>query len=550
MIAIAALSFGAALRFIGLGAPFESSDQATMAHAVRYNFGIDWILGHQYGPVIAIIYAAYARFMSWMGIGLTEFVHRLPVALVGWLQILITYPLMRRLHRTQIEAALAMLIVAALPTLVTDARLTWAWGYLTVWLFSGSVALWLTFAYLDDRRRWQLAGAVAALIIHCLSNAYSFALPLTLGSIWAVHVWHAFRNRQHSNRKQLLIASLAGYIAPCAGVVLAIVGLYMLTGRGQIHHLLNKTDNGTSGLYLQQIIELPGMWVRQLSFGIGAVAAIGVFAALLKWRQRCFWLAVWAIVALLPVLLLTDWNAIGYISAYLIETIYASALLAAIVLGSLIRRSMQLPVPRMASVAMTALLIAMLFVGTAGDTLAAGAFSTWTGVNIQADDISHDTGIKAIGWYVRQHVPEKLMILVLHTNKGLEVPVAEYYFARRVLACYDLREDMVAPLVTHMADKVDVIVVRHEHEALLENSDRFERVAVVRDQKHVMRAVYARQPLGLPKIEIRPEAANKQYDQAFAETEIPQGLPVPEHWMETATYYKQIIAELRVSSQN
>lgn len=165
-----------------MNAPFSSSDQAAMPYMIRHFFGLQWLFAHDYGPAVAVLLRGFAEVVSRLGLAHGEAVARLRVVVIGVAQVGLTYPLSRRLRCGRMEALAGVVCVAVLPTLVTDSR--YPWGYLTISLFFGTTALWATLAYLDDRRTWQLLVAGLALTVHCLSNCYAFALPLTLLAVW------------------------------------------------------------------------------------------------------------------------------------------------------------------------------------------------------------------------------------------------------------------------------------------------------------------------------------------------------------------------------
>jgi hypothetical protein len=170
------------LRVWNMDAIFETSDQAAMPYMILSRFGIEWIFAHPYGPVLPALYRAYAAVLNLLAIPFSETAARVPVMLISLVQTSITWPLMRRLGNAPQIAALGVLFAAVLPCLVVDAHYPWA-DHAT-WLLLGSISLWATLAWQQDRQRRQLAVAAIALFLHCLSSLYAFALPLTLMFAW------------------------------------------------------------------------------------------------------------------------------------------------------------------------------------------------------------------------------------------------------------------------------------------------------------------------------------------------------------------------------
>ncbi|HSW46845.1 MAG TPA: hypothetical protein VLM89_14890, partial [Phycisphaerae bacterium] len=261
-----------ALRAWDIGTPYASGDQAVLGYLVRHNNGITWIFERNYGPVTEGFNRAFAGLLSLPGLPMSEATERLPAMLVGLAQVLMTYPLLRRMRRSQAEALAGCAAAVVLPVLVTDCRLTWAWGYLSIWLLAGTIALWATLAWLDDRKWWQPALAAGAIVTHCLSNVYSFALPATLMVFWAC----TLRRSKSGNPSPPSRDALPGFVWPCVAAMAVIVLCWVLTGHGQIGHLLTKQQRGTAGLQLDQITRIPAMWATVFGYLSGLLACVAL----------------------------------------------------------------------------------------------------------------------------------------------------------------------------------------------------------------------------------------------------------------------------------
>lgn len=135
-----------------------------------------------------------------------------------------------------------------------------------------------------------------------------------------------------------------------------------------------------------------------------------------------------------------------------------------------------------------------------------------------------DSGIKAAGFYVREHVPVDAVVMSAHTNTGMEVTVAEYYTGRYVVAGYDLPADMLPLLIQAMCEEVDVWIVAAEHRHLIARLEGFECVATLRRGPEPVRLVYARPRLGLAREELDVAVANEQYDRKYKVHRIPLAL--------------------------
>jgi len=541
------VSLALSIRAWDIGAAYVSGDQTIMPYLVRHSYGVEWIFARSYGPVTAVVHRAFGEIVSRLGLPISEMVERLPVLLIGFGQVLMTFPLLRRLRYSRGEAMVGMLCCAVLPTLVTDTRLTWAWGYLSIWLLAGTVALWATLAYFDDRddrRTWQLLVAACALGAHCLSNTYAFALPATLIVAWAV-VWLAHRRaEERPGRSAALRSTVIGLVLPCTAALTVIVlcwGYTGRTGRGQIGYLLLKCRLGTAGLQWDQLAQLPRMWAGQFGYLFGLIAAVSmVFLPRADASDRRRLLVVWAWLGLLPVWLLADWDRIGYSSAYFIEVAYASGLLGTMLICSAYRRLTGHRALRVGVAAIGGLALAHLATGTVDDCLGRGRLAGFTGILNEPPELKEDVGAKAAGWYVREHVPVQATILSLHTNKGMESSVAEFYLGRRVLAGYDHRPQMLPEILEAMGDDADVLIVEARHRALAENLADFECVCTLRNHTRPIRYLYARRVLHLPRIDEEVWICNQRYDRRYRPRHIPIPLPHPPDYLSLLQKYQKI----------
>lgn len=562
------------IRFWRMDATFESSDQAAMAHMVCHSFGLRWIFAHDYGPTLPVLQRAFAEVFAALRIPIGEAAFRLPVALVSMVQVVVTYPFVRRLGASASAAVMATLIAALLPTLLSDGH--YAWGYLTLWLFTGTVALWMTLAWMDDRRWHQLATAGVALFLHCLSNVFALGLPVTLLVVWVR--W--LRSRPHACpgseraefdagmakknagaigsqpgpplvRRRPLRAAGLGFIVPCLAAVAVIIVSWRWTGGGQLGRLLLKQARGTTGLQWHQLFELPVLWASQFGYVFGVVAACGLIwgcaSVFRRPSARITLPAIWAIVAGAPLVLLTDWQRVGYPASYFIEAVYCAGLLGGLLMG----RAFDRPAPRSGvgwgRIALAGGGLAVLGVGSVDACLFGGGLGRLTGVSAPWGAVRADGGAKAVGLYIRRNVPIEAPILYLHDHQGMELPVAQFYSGRYVLACYDLKAEMLPHVVEAMEHDVGVVVLPAGTEATLTHLENFECVCTIRYDQRPLCYIYARRDLGLPKSELSAAEANAAYDAQFRPARVPQPLGISPAVDSASARYRQVVAELKTS---
>ena len=551
-IAAAVLAVAVAIRIWNLGAIMATSDQVAIAWAVQHNYGIKWFFAHDYGPVLPILQRTWAELLSRLHLPIDEAALRIPIAAASVLQILFTFGLVRRLGGGRSEAILAAAVCSVIPTLVSDAH--YAWGYNTVWLLTGTVSLWAILTYLDEDRPYWLFLGGTALLLHCLSNCFAFALPVALMYVW----WDRRRTRQHASSSPATprhrAASLPlgrsfgfGFIIPC---VLALAVIYMSwrwTGGGQLGRLLHKHDAGSTGWRFTQFLDLPSMWVSHFGYLFALSAAAGLIWATLTPRYRV--LAVWSWAAVLPLTLLVDWTRVGYPGAYMIEAAYAAGVLAAIWICAMLQRLSPRPVARLAFACAAALALCHMGVGSADACLNEAQFVRWTGLKTFWGSVRPETGIKAAGYYVRAHVPPEAVVMTIHTNTGMEVSVAEYYCGRAVLADYDLRPEMLAPLVREMHAEVDVLIADAAYRDRIDTLPDFELAATIRHDDEPVRYIYARPGLNLPHVDEQAATFNALYDRHCRNTRVPTPLPAPPQFDERLARYQGFLKSLRAAER-
>lgn len=528
------------LRAWGLGAPFASSDQVSMPYFVRHGYGIKWLFAHSYGPVPAVLLRSFAELASWFRLPIGEMASRLPIAMVSVAQVMLTCPLMRRMWCSPNLAVLGSLICALLPPLVTDGH--YAWGYLTIWLFLGTLSLWATLAYLDDRRGWQLFLASLSLLGHCLSNCFAFGLPLTLPAIWVVAI-----RRAGSDRNKLIRGALMGFVMPCTIAAGVIIASWLWTGQGQIGRLLAKQDAGVMGWSAAGILSWSAIWLEQFGYLFVVPATAGlIYGLVLAVRgRRAGLLALWAGGSLLPLVLLSNPSAIGYPGAYLLEAVFAAGMLAVALAGFLYQRLAQRRAMRAAIAGSLALSTLHLGAGAVDACLTGGRLYRWTGTRTGWGSVAPDTGIKAAGWYVRQNVPMEWRVMTLHTNGGMESPVAEYYLGRRVIAGLDVSPRHVRPLLAAMAPLVDVVIAEPDQQNIVESIPGFAVACTITRGGSAVRLIYLRSEKSLPPTTLDADLANARYDRTYTPRRVPLALPAPPGFEAAMREYKHALRQLR-----
>jgi hypothetical protein len=547
----------------GISAPFETSDQAAMAYLVQHNYGVKWFFAHEYGPVLPVIQRAWGELLTAMGFPLQEWSFRLPIVGLCLMQVIVTYPLMRRLRCSPSVALAGTAFCAVLPQLVSNAH--YAWGYSAVRMLCGTIALWMTLMFFDTRQRKYLVPAGFAVFIHCISGAYAMALPATLIIAWLLVLktssQQSWAKEMPLIKNPFLKSSLLGFVLPCLVAAGFIIFCWLWTDQGQIARLLSKQDKGDAGFYPAQLFNCAALWVEQTGYLMAILTAGGLVFGLsraisalkhtpiknenLNADHRKGLLAVWCLLAILPLALLVKGDNIGYAGFYLPEAVYPATLLTMMALAALYRRLNGHRVRQSAVVVISGAAFLHMAFGSIDACLARGNLKTYTGVNVPWGSIRPDTGVKAAGWYVRQHVPTQATILSLHTNKGMELPVAEYYCGRKVLAGYELDPEFLPRLTQEFHNQADVIIVSADHSAIVEYNTSFKPVFTALSNGTPVRKIFAREASTLPVLKQDVEKTNRLYDQSFSPRQIPTPLAAPDDFVGKLKRYQDFLTNLK-----
>lgn len=511
LFGVAALAL--ALRTVGTNVAFPSADHAILAVQVSTEPGWGFCLRHHYGPLLPALVKAFALAITGLGGGMTEALWRLPMALAGAAAPWLAFRLVRRMGGGATAAWAAAIWTAVLPPLVTDARYLWA--YETLGATMALATFNTTYDYILSpgvRRSWA-AGIVLALYL--CSHLHVYAAPCVAAALIA----HSARQR----RRVPPLPELAGLMVPPLLVGFALFAAWRRLGGGPIGRLLSKYYTAKSaGEGSSTVLDLAQAWIGH--FGWPLAASIGLTLLLfapvaLRLRGRAWPLWGWAVLFAAPMF------AIGFKTGrptqYLTQASLAAALLvAATVVDRFAQRGGT-------AVAWCLILIpaAWMAGGAVDANLNDGRHSHWTGVTANWGARPADPGYKAVGTYVREHVPPDAVICTLHDTAGLEAPVAAYYLGRACVASEDTSIATSVAIFRQFAPVIDVVIHERRLDAPAPWTADFERVATVTRGGEPILDVFARPALRLPHATLAVETEDARYDRACAVHCI--GVPTP-----------------------
>ncbi|MFW5746290.1 MAG: hypothetical protein ACOCWQ_01930 [Nanoarchaeota archaeon] len=432
IVAVAVL-LGAIMRLYRLGTPFASSDNAGLAIQIICNQGWAWMFYTAYGPLINFITKIWAVFMTASGIGLDEFVWRLPVALVGVASIPMAYAFLRSISVSRKGAAAGALVMAVFPLHVFQSR--YLWGYEVLGFFFLMLALISLRWYLRSPSLWRGLACSTAFAAYLCSHGYF--MPVVLVVAWYLLLF-----------TQDTLAALKDLVRHFVWIMPVLAYPFFISS---IYHALNK--NARFGLFMFAYLDEFGTAfgaAMTLLIGVALAAVIARVVARKEVRPALFLLGA-AGVYLLP-LFLTGPPGVTVIRGYMLIGGCFLILLAGWHADTTGRWWF-------------AVLAAALIVTSLGTLAAMGHDDAQPEEMRRIGQYSlitsgrggfEDTGVKALGYLLYRYGVQDAEVLAVHRH--LEAPVMRYYIGRRNLSWTDL---------THLEWRTKLTYYGHESDLML-----------------------------------------------------------------------------------
>ncbi|MCA8955911.1 MAG: hypothetical protein KDC87_07545 [Planctomycetes bacterium] len=404
-----------ALRVAWLGFSFHSSDEVELAHRILVHDGWGWMVEEPYGLWISLLGKLSALAVASLGIPLTEFWWRLPIAVAGAALVPVAHAGMRGLGCTPRAARVAAGCAAVFPIHVFHSRYLWGYEVLGALGAVCAITTLVRFFALPTRRRGLLAGSASA--AYLLSHGYILpffavllALPALLGpgeGAGPAAIWRRF------------LAGATLYVT--RGVLVPIV-LAAPIYQFAIRHAFEKRTRFGPFIwpYCVEILQNVG-WLLLVPTVV-ALAWFGVEAVRRRVSHDDRTLVLGGVAAsyLLPIFLMVPPGITLTRNYLLIGPLFA--VLAAVAFldsrGVWARAG-----------ARTTAATALVLVGTGW-----GAFESYfsldrwldpSAVRWERGALYPDPGTKAIGYLMRRLVPPGAHVLFVH--RRMEIPNVDYY---------------------------------------------------------------------------------------------------------------------------
>lgn len=543
LVAAALLSFCAVaigLRAYRAAVPFQSGDYASMPYMVSYWYGWSWVVAHIHGPLLPAIVLLFAKSVVAVGATMTETLWRLPLAVVGTLHVPVAYLLMRRLGTRAPTALLAAAMTAVLPSLTNDAR--YPWGYETLAVCVGSLAIWAHLSDLDRPTRLGRWLAGACLGLYLVSHLVIHAVPLVILTATLLALGFRRMVRRFLHPSMLLPVLLA--------VAVVLFAFFQLHG-GILGRMSRHVTGGTLSIGASSVTDVARYWVHHLGPVWAAFCGLAVVVGLvlLVRGDRLGLPALWAVLYFVPLMVLLNIENIGRPTTYMLQGTYAATLAGCVLLERLVgwtasaaaTRPWPLVVARGAFVAFGVAVVVGQLIGSASNLFTRYRWPLLAGT-IDYGRAVDDPGFKAAGWTVRRHVPDDAVVLATHTMVGLEYPCATYYLGRHVAATEDTTAEQERAVIEAVRGDIDVAVVEPSFLDLFGEAAGFNvPVRILRDGRPIL-YVAARRGLDVPSMDVDVRQANAAYDEQCRLSCVPTSIA---RLPRTAAVNQRILALMR-----
>lgn len=484
------------LRFSLLGNPFQSSDNSALATRIILNKGYLWMFKEYYGLMINLVVKVFTAFLTLLGVTITEFWFKFPIALFGTLQIPLTYLFLRKLSCSRIISSFGAGLVSVLPIHVMLSR--YLWGYDVIGLF------FLTLVFVCLTKFFEKPSKLTAFLFFQVSAFYLISHGYILPFFPAILVGILFLGKAKSSNLIFnlklnfsLLFSYKYWLIPFS---------FLLLTAPALRHLLQKKTR--LGFYI--IFHLKDFIGNTGIFIFGAIIVSFLFLFFLEKERfiRGSFLFLSGFFYLSPLFFGTP-HGITVSKDYMMIGIFFLVMLIFYVFDNLLRLER-----------IKLFILTIIFIATFSGTVASIFCQKegWVSLLVSKGRGGiEDYGIKSAGYIIQKYVPETFEILAMHRN--IEPENLFYYFKRKNFAFYDLTLKKSFRVFREYKDKVDVVICDSEQVEKVKRSKIFEERVIFFDDKCVPKLwifVKGEQVTPIPSLKVKVNQFNKDFNREFS----------------------------------
>ncbi len=524
------LLFGLAalLRLPGLGNTFQSSDNAELAARIVKFQGWSWMLEERYGLLINVVVKCFTASIHALGIRLTEFWWKLPIALVGSLQAPLTYIVMRRMRATESGAFFGGAIFAVFPLHIMQSR--YLWGYEVLGLFCLTLVILALIRLFSDPEPKHKLFAAATLSLYLTSHGYILPLIpcLVVASLLfarGTSLAQRLHNAAFQNKSYVVwiipLLLFPVYLSPLQHALTkpTDLGFYALDhltefignlGWPLLTFMVTGFCSGLLGLIFTfwKAASRPREDGKKQSGDVKGKRLLAINGSIPEGKRSVFFWMCGAIY-LAPLFLLTP-PGITVIRGYmLIGTSLA-------LMGAIFTLDITIGFDRLFTVFGTTLVILLTAWATTNTIWQPENPPYPLGLKPERGCVDRNPGTKAAGFLIQKYIPEDCSVLALH--KAVEPPNLIYYFRRTRRAFYDLDMQTRQKYLEKHIGAADVVVCGSELHRMMDSNPDFPNRTVLLSGKNARMWIYSRETIQLPQSAFQIGTLNKKWDKKCSRT--------------------------------
>ena len=484
------------LRFLHLGNVFHSSDNAELPARIVVNSGYLWMLQELYGVLISLLVKLFVGFGSALGINIPEFWWKAPVALVGVLQVPLTFAFLRRLGCSHAGAFFGAAFVAVLPIHVMQSR--YVWGYEVLGVLFVTLAIWTLLDFFEHPTLISGLGASLFCSLYLISHGYILPSIFCFIVLMLIFVGNneqdpsAF-SRLHKGVK--LVITNKVWLFPLLFLPMAVLPI--------LHTLAKPTR---LGFYVFD--HVPG-FVNNIGVPLALLLCItiasSIFVKEIRSKHTIFF-AICGAAFLTPLFIGTP-PGITVVRGYMLMGIYFLLLGALVVVDALLT-----PKKWLVMITLSVVLVLTLY-GTVESIFGRGQWIDPTYVKVERGSLPPDPGTKAAAYFVRRYASSSHTVLALH--RAVEPPNLVYYFGLWEHSYYDLSLEETIARYLEKREIVDIVICERAQIPYLEADGRFIRRIEILSEGVPRMWIYARPDVEIPTLQVDSSEINSYFDQEY-----------------------------------
>jgi hypothetical protein len=454
------------------------------------------MLKEYYGLMINIIVKLFTAILSSLDITLTEFWFKFPIAIIGALQIPLTYLFLRKLRCDFLLSSLGSGIISFLPIHVMLSR--YLWGYDIIGLFFLTFTLIALVTFLSSGLKTSSFLFAITFSFYLVSHGYIVpSFPMLLFGFWllgAQDLYHSFKDFKSNFR---LLLSHKYWVIPIIILPLTIPAIY--------HALQKKTRLGLYFIYhFKDFLGNTGIGITLMIFS----AIVLLFFLRRKEFLNGVFLFLSGIFYLSPIFLGAP-PGITVARDYMLVGTFLLILLAIYVYD-------KLHIKKFLKISIFTIILITTLLGTVSAIFFHEKGFLAMFVTVGRGGIE-DFGIKSAGYIIQKYVPLSEKVLAIHRN--IEPENLFYYFKRKEFAFYDLTLSESIGIFYRYKEKADILICDEEQVERIGADNNFLVKVILYDKMMKPKLwIFVKKEKGniLPFIKASVDHFNSNFDKEFS----------------------------------